>query len=84
MNKYYAYFSESMKDELTRIIIVKALLMVVIVACFICILLLGHYIDRVNLMVVQAYSNVRLADLLEVVSKCNKFVGQRGIKVLTK
>lgn len=84
MNKYYSYFLGTLQDELTRMVIVKVLLMVVIVVCFICILLLGHYIDRVNLIVVQVYSNVRLIDLPEVVSKCNRFLGQRGIKVLTK
>lgn len=84
MKKYYAYFSVLLERELTRIVVVKALLMMVIVSCFLCILLLGHYMDRVNLMVVQAYSNVRLGDLTEVLNKCNRFLSQRGIKVLTK
>jgi hypothetical protein len=84
MKKYYAYFSASLEGELTRMVVVKAVLMVVIVVCFLCILLLGHYMDRVNLMVVQAYSSVRLGDLTDVLSKCNRFLAQRGIKVLTK
>jgi hypothetical protein len=44
MNKYYSYFTGSLQRELTRMVIVKALLMVVIVVCFVCILLLAHYL----------------------------------------
>jgi hypothetical protein len=80
MNKYYSFFTNSLQMELNRIIIVKILLMLVIVVCFLCILLLAYYLDQVNLKVVQVYSSFKLVDVNEVLSKCNRFLCQRGFK----
>jgi hypothetical protein len=80
MNKYYSFFTNSLQMELNRIMIVKILLMLVIVVCFLCILLLAYYLDQVNLKVVQVYSSFKLADVNEVLNKCNRFLCQRGFK----
>lgn len=65
-------------------VMVKTLLMLVIIVCFVSIILLAHYLDRVNLQVIQVYCSLRLADVTEVLAKCNSFLGQRGLKTMTR
>ena len=84
MSKCYALFMYSMDEELIRMVLFKALLMVVIVVCFACILLLAHHIDKVSMQVVQVYTNVKLDDVGQVLLRWKRFLGQRGIKLFDK
>jgi hypothetical protein len=83
-DKYLSFYLDSFAAELTRMIVIKAVLMVLIIVCFVCIVVLGHFLNRINLEVVEIYSNLRLVDICELQSKYDRFLEQKGFRVNSK
>lgn len=62
----------------------KIVMMVLIIVCFLGMVLLGHFLNGVNVEVLRVYSQVKFTDIYELLGRYNKFLEQKGFKAASK
>lgn len=62
----------------------KIVMMVIIIICFLAVVLLGHFLNNINIEVLQIYSHIKFADIYELLGRYNKFLEQKGFKAASR